>query len=107
MLEPLAVDPRRSVVPAANSIASARLVFPAPAGPTSVMTRVPSDCPARLPMCDPPSSGSRAGESLFEEALGRPRGHAPSACFDVLARGERLGSAGVGRGEEQRMTSIA
>src|SRR6476469_10785861 len=47
MLEPLAVDPNRSVVPAANSIASARLVFPAPAGPTSAITRVPLDgCPA-------------------------------------------------------------
>src|SRR5204862_6667541 len=47
MLEPLAVDPRRSLVPAANSIASARLVFPAPAGPTSAITRVPfEDSPA-------------------------------------------------------------
>src|SRR5262245_46248660 len=47
MLEPLAVDPNRSVVPAANSIASARLVFPAPAGPTSAITRVPLvDSPA-------------------------------------------------------------
>src|SRR5579885_2662928 len=47
MLEPLAVDPNRSVVPAANSMASARLVFPAPAGPTSAITRVPfADSPA-------------------------------------------------------------
>src|SRR6476659_10071620 len=47
MLEPLAVDPSRSVAPAANSIASARLVFPAPAGPTSAITRVPfADSPA-------------------------------------------------------------
>src|SRR5580765_6889003 len=47
MLEPLAVDPNRSVDPAANCIASARLVFPAPAGPTSAITRVPLDgCPA-------------------------------------------------------------
>src|SRR6476469_2380788 len=47
MLEPLAVDPNRSVAPAANSMASARLVFPAPAGPTSAITRVPLDgCPA-------------------------------------------------------------
>src|SRR4249919_4183103 len=47
MLEPLAVDPNRSVAPAANNIASARLVFPAPAGPTSAITRVPLDgCPA-------------------------------------------------------------
>src|ERR1051325_2098373 len=47
MLEPLAVDPNRSVAPAANSMASAILVFPAPAGPTSAITRVPLDgCPA-------------------------------------------------------------
>src|SRR6476469_7140022 len=47
MLEPLAVDPNRSLAPAANSIASARLVFPAPAGPTSAITRVPLvDSPA-------------------------------------------------------------
>src|SRR4051794_5309656 len=47
MLEPLAVDPRRSVAPAANSMASARLVFPAPAGPTSAIPRVPlGDSPA-------------------------------------------------------------
>src|SRR5437899_10976062 len=47
MLEPLAVDPNRSPAPAANNIASARLVFPAPAGPTSAITRVPLDgCPA-------------------------------------------------------------
>src|SRR4051794_13320382 len=47
MLEPLAVDPNRSVAPAANNIASARLVFPAPAGPTSAITRVPLvDSPA-------------------------------------------------------------
>src|SRR5919112_2326959 len=47
MLEPLAVDPNRSLAPAANNIASARLVFPAPAGPTSAITRVPfADFPA-------------------------------------------------------------
>src|SRR5438270_9600141 len=47
MLEPLAVDPNRSLAPAANNIASARLVFPAPAGPTSAITRVPLvDSPA-------------------------------------------------------------
>src|SRR3954465_5359882 len=45
MLEPLAVDPSRSVVPAAKSIPSARVVFPAPAGPTSAITRVPLDSP--------------------------------------------------------------
>src|SRR5207253_620721 len=47
MLELLAVDPNRSVAPAANSIASARLVFAAPAGPTSAITRAPLvDSPA-------------------------------------------------------------
>ena len=56
MLEPLAVEPKRSVAPAANNIASARLVFPAPAGPTSAITRVPLESPAmRLSLR--PSSG--------------------------------------------------
>src|SRR5436305_15064753 len=88
MLEPLAVDPNRSVAPAANSIASARLVFPAPAGPTSAITRVPLvDSPAMRLSFVP----LRARESL-EEALGRPiRKRPPSACFLPLARG--LGTA--------------
>src|SRR5690348_15032229 len=68
MLEPLAVDPNRSVAPAANSMASARLVFPAPAGPTSAITRVPlNGCPAmRLSLRAvtgarvAPSNGARA-----------------------------------------------
>src|SRR5690348_4086964 len=62
MLEPLAVDPSRSVAPAANSIASARLVFPAPAGPTSAITRVPfADSPAmRLSFVRLPGAASRS-----------------------------------------------
>src|SRR5690349_4071825 len=68
MLEPLAVEPNRSVAPAANSIASARLVFPAPAGPTSAITRVPLDgCPAMRLSFVP----ARARESLLLKALGR------------------------------------
>src|SRR5579884_1847153 len=72
MLEPLAVDPRRSVAPAANSIASARLVFPAPAGPTSAITRVPLDgCPAmRISLRPVHGRASRT-----EEALGRQSGN--------------------------------
>src|SRR3954471_6682675 len=85
MLEPLAVDPNRSLAPAANSIASARLVFPAPAGPTSAITRVPLvDSPAtRL-------SFARLGarESL-RKALGRPAKKRPrSDSFQPLARGQ-------------------
>src|SRR5919205_268370 len=72
MLEPLAVDPNRSVAPAANSIASARLVFPAPAGPTSAITRVPfADSPAmRLSL-----RAVTARESLSREALRRLSGN--------------------------------
>src|SRR3982751_6425121 len=84
MLEPLAVDPNRSVAPAANSKASARLVFPAPAGPASAITRVPLDgCPAmRLSLR--PFHG-RASRSLkgARAPLGKPT---PSACFTALAR---------------------
>src|SRR5205823_15130090 len=87
MLEPLAVDPNRSVAPAANSMASARLVFPAPAGPTSAITRVPLvDSPAMRLSFVP----LRARESL-EEALGRPiRKRPPSACFQRKARGAHI-----------------
>src|SRR5690349_22075358 len=72
MLEPLAVDPRRSVAPAANSMASARLVFPAPAGPTSAITRVPfADSPAmRLSLRPVHGRASR-----IVEALGRLSGN--------------------------------
>src|SRR5947209_16482060 len=88
MLEPLAVDPKRSVAPAANSMASARLVFPAPAGPTSAITRVPFvDSPVLLAMRDSPSSDSPARESLFTTALGRHLEAPPSACFCGFARG--------------------
>src|SRR5438552_15995705 len=84
MLEPLAVDPNRSVAPAANSIASARLDFPAPAGPTSAITRVPLvDSPAmRL-------SFVRLG--ALSESLQRAR-RAPVELFTVrlfLAEGKR------------------
>src|SRR6476469_3326260 len=88
MLEPLAVDPNRSLAPAANSIASARLVFPAPAGPTSAITRVPLDSPGCLSaMRDSPSSGyGRASRSLKRRsgAVWKPP---PSACFQAKARG--------------------
>src|SRR5947199_9273802 len=88
MLEPLAVDPRRSVAPAANSMASARLVFPAPAGPTSAITPVPlADSPVLLAMRDSPSSDSPARESLFTTALGRHLEAPPSACSCGFARG--------------------
>ena len=45
LLLPFAVEPSRSVAPAANNMASARLVFPAPAGPTSAIARVPLAIP--------------------------------------------------------------
>src|SRR3982751_1889709 len=73
MLEPLAVDPRRSVAPAANSMASARLVFPAPAGPTSAITRVPfaDSPPMRLSLrpFDGRSESLKALDALFDETF--------------------------------------
>src|SRR3954471_20631934 len=88
MLEPLAVDPNRSVAPAANSIASARLVFPAPAGPTSAITRVPLDSPAAFPtMCESPFvrfTGARVAQKGARAPVGKPP---PSACFQPFARG--------------------
>src|SRR5689334_11605682 len=73
MLEPLAVDPKRSVAPAANSIASARLVFPAPAGPTSAITRVPfEDSPAMRLSLRPVrgrSESLKALDALFGETF--------------------------------------
>src|SRR4051812_10983107 len=93
MLEPLAVDPNRSVAPAANSIASARLVFPAPAGPTSAITRVPFVSPALLStMCDSPFVPLRARESLLEGRSAPIWKGPPSACFLRKARGGRYGS---------------
>src|SRR4051794_41848365 len=90
MLEPLAVDPNRSVAPAANNMASARLVFPAPAGPTSAITRVPLDgCPAiRLSLR--PVHG-RASRSL--QGRRAPSELPPSACFRAFARA--AGGGGV------------
>src|SRR3954453_10630372 len=84
MLEPLAVDPNRSVAPAANSIASARLVFPAPAGPTSAITRGPLDgCPPmRLSLRA--FAGARAAlERGASAPVWKPP---PSDCFSRLAR---------------------
>src|SRR3954469_3802015 len=83
MLEPLAVDPNRSVVPAANSIASARLVFPAPAGPTSAITRVPLvDSPAMRLSLRPVHGRT----SRFRKALGRlDWKHSRSDSFERLA----------------------
>src|SRR5437588_6706330 len=83
MLEPLAVDPRRSVAPAANSMASARLVFPAPAGPTSAITRVPFDSPAmRISL-----RAMTARESLQPRRSGACVNISPSDGFRLLARG--------------------
>src|SRR5678816_2774105 len=84
MLEPLAVDPNRSVVPAANSIASARLVFPAPAGPTSAITRVPLVGSPAMRLSFVPF-GRR--ESLLGRRSGAYVKHSPSACFSRKARG--------------------
>src|SRR3954453_23714885 len=85
MLEPLAVDPKRSLAPAANNIASARLVFPAPAGPTSAITRVPLDgCPAmRLSLRAVTGARVALERGASAPALKPP----PSACFSSLARG--------------------
>src|SRR6476661_7463797 len=84
MLEPLAVDPNRSVAPAANSIASAKLVFPAPAGPTSAITRVPLDgCPTmRLSLRPVHGRASRSLRGARAPVWQPP----PSACFLRLAR---------------------
>src|SRR4051812_13159347 len=72
MLEPLAVDPKRSVAPAANSMASARLVFPAPAGPPNADTRVPfADSPPMRVSLRPVHG--RASRTI--EALGRLSGN--------------------------------
>src|SRR5579885_818836 len=94
MLEPLAVDPSRSVAPAANSMASARLVFPAPAGPTSAITRVPLDgCPAmRLSLRAVTGAASRTRKALGRRLVKQP----PSACFALLARGNGWTCAGLG-----------
>src|SRR5690349_526968 len=93
MLEPLAVDPNRSVAPAANSIASARLVFPAPAGPTSAITRVPfAGCPAmRLSFVR-----CRARESR-RKALGRRCEDLTVRLFSALGKRSRYGPVAIRR----------
>src|SRR5205085_3095993 len=101
MLEPLAVDPSRSVAPAANSMASARLVFPAPAGPTSAITRVPLDgCPAmRLSL----RAVAGARVALKRGASAPFRKRPPSACFRPFARGVVFAQHGTG-GNEPRLS---
>src|SRR5438270_13918184 len=85
MLEPLAVDPNRSLAPAANNIASARLVFPAPAGPTSAITRVPLvDSPA-MRLSFRAVAGARVASQ--EGARAPSWKPPPSACFGRKARG--------------------
>src|SRR3982751_296788 len=95
MLEPLAVDPNRSVAPAANNIASARLVFPAPAGPTSAITRVPLDgCPA-MRFSLRAVAGARVASC---EALGRRLETSTVRLFSELCkRGTGASSAVLGR----------
>src|SRR4051794_19699164 len=106
MLEPLAVDPNRSVAPAANSMASARLVFPAPAGPTRAITRAAlGGCPATRPSLRPSYGRSR-------RPLRGPRGVVwkppPSACFSRFARGNGLRRTGLGGARSSfHMASIA
>src|SRR3954452_10851748 len=93
MLEPLAVDPNRSMAPAANSIASARLVFPAPAGPTSAITRVPFDSPALLStMCDSPFVPLQARGSLLEGRSGADLERFTVRLFLAEGKGGRYGS---------------
>jgi hypothetical protein len=77
--------------PAANSIASARLVLPAPAGPTSAITRVP----LILQPCDSPLvrfTGARVAFGGASRAL--PRCHRPPVSRpwqEGLARRRKLG----------------
>src|SRR3954449_11345188 len=99
MLEPLAVDPRRSVVPAANSIASAKLVFPAPAGPTSAITRVPLvDSPAmRLSLRA--FAGARVAQKWRSGAYAETL---TVRLFSSLGKGDRYGSAASCRGTPSR-----
>src|SRR5215212_5514561 len=88
MLEPLAVDPNRSLAPAANSIASARLVFPAPAGPTSAITRVPLvDSPA-MRFSFVRFTGARVA---LTKALGRRLETSTVRLFSPLGKRRRYG----------------
>src|SRR6476619_2319337 len=107
MLEPLVVDPNRSVASAANNIAAARLVFPAPAGPTSAITRVPLDgCPAmRLSL--------RAVQRRASRSKGAPAPVlkiSPSACFQPFARGllaaEQFKPVGRGKRVERHVPLV-
>src|SRR5436853_3211131 len=86
MLEPLAVDPSRSVAPAANSIASARLVFPAPAGPTSAITRVPLVDPPAMRLSLRPVHGRASRTGRRSGALSG-KAHRP-----LVLRGRQGGS---------------
>src|SRR3954468_18136711 len=103
MLEPLAVDPNRAVAPAANNIASARLVFPAPAGPTSAITRVPLDgCPAmRLSLRAVTGAGSRSRERRFGACLQT----FTVRLFCALGKRARFGSD-VPIGEQRRRSEV-
>ena len=82
-----AVSPCRSIVPLANSIASARQVLPAPAGPTSAMALVPltascrklADCMVQLSFVP----GLGRVESL--QGASRAREAEASACPRHLA----------------------
>src|SRR5438874_7755914 len=112
MLEPLAVDPNRSPAPAANSIASARLVFPAPAGPTSAITRVPLDgCPAmRLSLRAVTGAASRSRERRFGACLETPTVRLFSAIGKGVIRADRVegrGREGLGRGQQAALAREA
>src|SRR5438874_3754498 len=97
MLEPLAVDPNRSVAPAANSIASARLVFPAPAGPTSAITRVPLvDSPGPVPfMCDSPFVRFTGARVASKGARAPHQETSTVRLFSAEGKGGRYGSRAV------------
>src|SRR5688572_32668911 len=102
MLEPLSVEPWRLVAPAANSIASARLVFPAPAGPTSAIARVPFDLPPFVPGMRLSSVRSSGAESQ-ECAPGRSRNEQRRTLSrtrqgGIIAPPARL--VGSGRGQQ-------
>src|SRR5690606_12315246 len=83
-LEPLAGEPWRSMVPEANSIASARLVFPAPAGPTSAIARVPlAIAPLGMRLSSVRLCGRRVAEKRSQALSKRPA----SDSRKQLARG--------------------
>src|SRR4029453_3218410 len=89
MLDLLAVEPWRSVVPLANRNDSASDVLPAPAGPTSAMTLVPLVSPGmrlslppcwrgRRVACRAASALQTASVGLFHEEGKRGRVSAPA-----------------------------